>query len=139
MLNTDSHAGHRVHGELVEVADGVYAYLQPDGGWCLNNAGVIRGGRQVAVVDTAATEARARLLREHVERVAPTPPSYVVNTHFHGDHTYGNHLFAPATVIAHEQTRDAMTMAGLHMTSLWPDVEWGTWRSRPQPCRSTTA
>jgi cyclase len=111
--------------ELVEVGDGVHAYLQPDGGWCLNNAGVIVGGRTVAVVDTAATVARARLLRDQVARVAPTPPAYVINTHFHGDHTFGNHEFEPAAIIAQERTRADMIAAGLHLTGMWPDVDWG--------------
>ncbi|MEV3993899.1 MBL fold metallo-hydrolase [Streptomyces sp. NPDC049837] len=113
-------------GELTEVADGVYAFVQPDGGWCLNNAGLVAGddGRAV-LVDTAATEARARRLREEVLRVAGTPPRTLVNTHFHGDHTFGNHLFPEALVVAHERTRSDMAAAGLHLTSLWPDVCWG--------------
>jgi cyclase len=110
---------------MVEVAAGVYAYLQPDGGWCLNNAGVIRSGCQVAIVDTAATEKRARLLRDQVARIEPTPPRYVINTHFHGDHTFGNYLFPEAAVIAQRQTRADMVMSGLHLQSLWPHVEWG--------------
>ncbi|MEG8280475.1 MBL fold metallo-hydrolase [Streptomyces sp. AHA2] len=113
-------------GELTEVADGVHAFVQPDGGWCLNNAGLVAGddGRGV-LVDTAATEARARRLREEVLRVAGTPPRTLVNTHFHGDHTFGNHLFPEAVVVAHEKTRSDMAAAGLHLTSLWPDVCWG--------------
>lgn len=113
-------------GELTEVADGVHAFVQPDGGWCLNNAGLVGGddGRAV-LVDTAATEARARRLREQVLRVTGTPPRTLVNTHFHGDHTFGNHLFPEAVVVAHERTRSDMAAAGLHLTSLWPDVCWG--------------
>ncbi|MEV6175008.1 MBL fold metallo-hydrolase [Streptomyces sp. NPDC051954] len=112
--------------ELTEVADGVYAFVQPDGGWCLSNAGLVvgDGGRSV-LVDTAATEARARRLREEVLRCAGAPPRTLVNTHFHGDHTFGNHLFPEAAVVAHEQTRSDMAAAGLHLTSLWPDVCWG--------------
>ncbi|MFH9015684.1 MBL fold metallo-hydrolase [Streptomyces sp. NPDC017943] len=113
-------------GELTEVADGVHAFVQPDGGWCLNNAGLVAGddGRAV-LVDTAATQTRARRLREEVLRVTGTPPRTLVNTHFHGDHTFGNHLFPEAVVVAHERTRSDMAAAGLHLTSLWPDVCWG--------------
>jgi cyclase len=111
---------------LTEVADGVYAFVQPDGGWCLNNAGLVVGdeGRSV-LVDTAATEARARRLREEVLHRTAAPPRTLVNTHFHGDHTFGNHLFPEAVVVAHERTRSDMAAAGLHLTSLWPDVCWG--------------
>ncbi|MGV4982322.1 MBL fold metallo-hydrolase [Streptomyces sp. NRAIS4] len=113
-------------GTLTEVADGVYAFVQPDGGWCLSNAGLVVGdGGGGVLVDTAATEARARRLREEVLRRTATPPRTLVNTHFHGDHTFGNHLFPEAVVVAHERTRSDMAAAGLHLTSLWPDVCWG--------------
>jgi cyclase len=122
------HEGPRVGQApmMTAVASNVFAYVQPDGGWCLSNAAVIRDGGHVALVDTAATEARARLLREHVARVAPSPPAYLINTHFHGDHTFGNYLFVPdAVVIAQERTREYVMLSGLHMTGLWPEVDWG--------------
>jgi cyclase len=113
--------------ELVqEVADGVYAYVQSDGGWCLNNAGIIADRGECALIDTAATEERARRLQRAVARVSPNPPRVVVNTHFHGDHSFGNFVFAEtAVVIAHERCRTEMAAAGLHLTGLWPDVCWG--------------
>ncbi|GAA2382387.1 MBL fold metallo-hydrolase [Streptomyces glaucosporus] len=115
---------------LEEVAGGVYAFVQPPGGWCLNNAGLITGRRggegPPVLVDTAATEARARRLREEVERIVPGGPGVVVNTHFHGDHTFGNGQFAPrAVVVAHEGTRADSAEAGHGLCGLWPDVEWG--------------
>ncbi|MFF3847841.1 MBL fold metallo-hydrolase [Streptomyces sp. NPDC002328] len=113
-------------GGLAEVADGVYAFVQPDGGWCLNNAGLVVGeGGAGVLVDTAATEARARRLRAAVLRRAGTAPRMLVNTHFHGDHTFGNRFFPEAVVVAHEGTRRDMAAAGLHLTSLWPQVCWG--------------
>ncbi|WP_019070487.1 MBL fold metallo-hydrolase [Streptomyces hokutonensis] len=110
---------------LEEVADGIFAHLQPDGGWCLNNAGLIVSRGRSALVDTAATEARARALREAVLGVTPTPPRTVINTHSHGDHTFGNFLFPEAVVVGHERTRTEMDTVGLHLTGLWPDVCWG--------------
>ncbi|MHC3474080.1 MBL fold metallo-hydrolase [Streptomyces sp. 7R007] len=115
--------------KLEEVAEGVFAYVQPDGGWCLNNAGVIVSGGECAVVDTAATASRALALRDAVRGVSANSPRTVVNTHFHGDHTFGNFVFAPeAVVVAHERTRTEMAGAGLHLTTLWPDVKWGELR-----------
>ncbi|AOR32937.1 MBL fold metallo-hydrolase [Streptomyces fodineus] len=109
-----------------EVGAGVHAYVQPDGGWCLNNAGVVAVEGECAVVDTAATMDRAYALRDAVRRLTPAAPRLLVNTHFHGDHTFGNAVFAPdAVVVGHEHTRPAMTAAGLHLTTLWPDVRWG--------------
>lgn len=111
---------------LEEVAQGVFAYVQPDGGWCLNNAGVLVCGQEAALVDTAATERRALALRAAVGTVTDATPRTVVNTHFHGDHSFGNFAFAQeAVIVAHEASRTEMDVAGLGLTGLWPDVEWG--------------
>lgn len=116
---------------LVEVAQDVFAYLQPDGGWCVNNAGLIISGGRPVLVDTAATEARARRLREEVLSVAHAAPAMVLNTHSHGDHTFGNFVFPEAVVVGHERARDEMVATGLHLTGLWPDVDWGDLRVVP--------
>jgi cyclase len=36
----------------------IYAYTQPDDGWCLNNAGIVAGDKQVLLVDPTATTTR---------------------------------------------------------------------------------
>nr|UUG47306.1 putative polyketide cyclase [Amycolatopsis sp.] len=109
-----------------EVADHVYAYVQPDGGWCLNNAGIVAGGTETMVIDTAATEARTRRLSRTVEEICGAPPKTVVNTHHHGDHTHGNSMFAAgATIIGHERARTEIAAKGLGLTAVWPEVEWG--------------
>ncbi|MGP4114332.1 MBL fold metallo-hydrolase [Streptomyces sp. 4N509B] len=120
--------------KLEEVADGVHAYVQPEGGWCVNNAGILLDPARAqapVLVDTVATEARARALRAALAGLAGDgaagDPSVIVNTHFHGDHTFGNATLAgPGTVIvAHERTRVEMAQAGLGLTQLWPGVAWG--------------
>ncbi|MFJ8546474.1 MBL fold metallo-hydrolase [Streptomyces sp. NPDC093586] len=112
-------------GRLTEIADGVRVFVQPDGGWCLNNAGLVGDGDDALLIDTAATRARAERLREEALRVVPRPPRLLVSTHFHGDHTFGNCVFPEAVVVAHERAREDVTAAGLHLTGLWPDVCWG--------------
>ncbi|MFD0353279.1 MBL fold metallo-hydrolase [Streptomyces sp. NPDC127110] len=110
---------------LDEIADGVFAYVQPDGGWCLNNAGYIASDDRPVLVDTAATHDRALALKRAVAEVGPAP-RFVVNTHSHGDHTFGNSLFTDrALVVAHETTAVEMETVGLHLTTLWPQVCWG--------------
>ncbi|REE96267.1 MBL fold metallo-hydrolase [Thermomonospora umbrina] len=111
---------------IEELADGVFAYIQPDGGWCLSNAGVLVSRGATALVDTAATVARTLALRDAVRTVAAAPPRLVVNTHSHGDHTFGNFLFAPeAVIVSHARARVELVAVGLHLTGLWPEVEWG--------------
>ncbi|MEX2986307.1 MBL fold metallo-hydrolase [Streptomyces sp. C36] len=111
--------------KLTEVAENVHAYVQPDGGWCVNNAGVVVADGEALLIDTAATEARAHALRDAVKGVNPAAPRMLVNTHSHGDHTFGNFVFPEAVVIGHRRTRDEVLQIGLHLTTLWPDVCWG--------------
>lgn len=112
--------------EVAQIAEGVYAYLQPDGGWCLNNAGILVGPENTVLVDTAATELRARTLRDEIEELGADPVDTVVNTHSHGDHTFGNYLFAPkAAVVAHQNAAAEMAEHGFALKNLWPQVEWG--------------
>ncbi|GAA3170753.1 MULTISPECIES: MBL fold metallo-hydrolase [Streptomyces] len=111
---------------LVALDEDVHAYVQPDGGWCVNNAGILGGPDGAALIDTAATEARARRLHETVHTLVPGPVHTLVNTHSHGDHTFGNALFADeATVIAHERAAAEIAEHGLALQGLWPDVVWG--------------
>jgi len=110
---------------LEEVAADVYAYVQPDGSWCLNNAGVVRGGGATVVVDTAATASRARRLRQAVTSLGGSTVT-IVNTHHHGDHVFGNSVFGPdTTIVAHQLARSEMIASGLALQELWPEVEWG--------------
>ena len=114
---------------LLEVADHVYAYVQPHGGWCLNNAGVLAGRDGAVIIDTVATEKRARRMSEVVDRLGMGPGRTLVNTHHHGDHTFGNFVFGSvATIVAHERARVEMADTGMALTRLWPDVEWGAVR-----------
>ncbi|WP_073948919.1 MBL fold metallo-hydrolase [Streptomyces kebangsaanensis] len=125
-MRTACESPHAPVFHVQEVAEHVFAYVQPDGGWCLNNAGIIAPSGHTALIDTAATQVRARALKEAVSRISRTPPRYLVNTHPHGDHTFGNSQFTDTAVaIAHERTRAEMDVAGLHLTGLWPDVHWG--------------
>ncbi|RDI44399.1 cyclase [Nocardia mexicana] len=111
---------------IQEVADGVFAYTHDRGGWCVSNAGVLIGPGGALVIDTLATEGRTRGLVEFVDRMAPGPARTIVNTHHHGDHNFGNHLFGPAAVVlGHDRIRPEMIETGLALTQLWPQVDWG--------------
>jgi cyclase len=89
----------------------------------------VAGPDGVLVVDTLATEARSTRLRAAVDGLGAGPGRTVVNTHHHGDHHFGNQVFSPsATVVAHDLARPEMAAAGLALTELWPEVEWGRLR-----------
>lgn len=86
---------------LHEVGDGLFAYLQPDGGWGWSNAGLVRGDGGSLLVDTLFDLV---LTREMLDAMAPVtgtaPIQTLVNTHANGDHCYGNQLVTGAEVIA---------------------------------------
>jgi cyclase len=114
-----------------EVADGVFAYVQPDGSWWLNNTGIVTGSTVVAV-DASSTERRTRALLEETRRLTRSPIRTLVNTHHHGDHTNGNCLYDEAAVIGHRRCRDgvaAQVIGGLD--AVFGSVDWGELTIRP--------
>jgi cyclase len=121
---------------LSELAAGVYAWVQPDGGWWINNAGAVHGEDGVVLIDTCATAARThRFLSAVADATGAAPIRVAINTHFHGDHTYGNALLpASAVLIGHENTRTeilADTMLTTKIPPIWsPAPEWGFSRTR---------
>ncbi|MFF9843054.1 MBL fold metallo-hydrolase [Streptomyces sp. NPDC013740] len=111
---------------VVALAPNVHAFVQPDGGWCLNNAGFLGDGGETLLVDTAATERRALLLRDAVREAGLAAPRTIVSTHHHGDHTYGNGVFQPeARIIGHENCRAEQLAAGHQLHLLWPQTDFG--------------
>ena len=86
---------------LHEVADGVFAYLQPDGGWGWSNAGLAIGDGSSLLVDTLFD---LRLTQRMLDAMAPhvhaSPIATLVNTHANGDHCYGNELVTGAEIVA---------------------------------------
>ncbi|MFT4265168.1 MAG: MBL fold metallo-hydrolase [Nocardioides sp.] len=103
---------------LDEVAPGIYAYVQPHGGWMVNNCGVITDGSgDTVLVDTTSTERRNRALLAEIAGVGANDPRIAVNTHHHPDHTYGNgFLPASTTIIGHHGCREGVLRAGLAAT-----------------------
>jgi cyclase len=112
--------------QTVEVSDGVYAYIQPDGTWYINNTGFLTGRQGVVSIDTCSTERRTRAYLDAVAAVTPRPVRTLVSTHHHGDHTYGNCLLPAATIVGHTRCRDEVLAAGPPGNlGIFSDVEWG--------------
>ena len=70
--------------------------------------GVILGGSEVLVVDSRSTESQANEIARDIRRLTHDPISIVVNTHYHWDHTWGNHALRPATMWGHVRTAERM-------------------------------
>lgn len=89
-----------------KVADGVY---YATGGVGSNNV-VIVNDNDVMLVDTGTTPANARNFVADVKMLTNKPIKYVVNTHWHYDHTDGNQIFGPdVQIIGHEFVKDMIT------------------------------
>lgn len=121
---------------LDEIAPGVYAWIQRDGSWFINNAGAVHGGDEVVLIDTCATAARTRRFFGAVaDATGDAPIRVAVTTHWHGDHAFGNALLPESTVlVAHEETRNGIladTMLTMTLPPIWsPTPEWGISRTR---------
>ena len=97
------------HFRLEALADGVYAAIAAEGGGAVCNAGIVDLGEQTLVFDTFQTPQAARELRAAAEPLTGRAVTYVVNSHWHGDHVHGNVVFAPETIfIATGKTRELM-------------------------------
>ncbi len=88
---------------LDEVADDVFAWLQPDGGWGWSNAGLLATDGGSLLVDTLFD---LKLTRSMLDAMAPItdtrPIGTLVNTHANGDHCYGNSLVVGAEIVTTE-------------------------------------
>ncbi len=116
--------------EVVEVSEGIFAYIQHDGSWCLNNPAFVDAGGQVIAIDACATERRTRAFQAAIAELSPNPVRTLVNTHSHFDHTYGNFLFSDeAMIVGHRRCREDVLRDAPDLPQrapqMFPGVEWG--------------
>ncbi len=86
-------------GRIEEVGDGLWALISTplQDRTTLSNGGIIRGAREVLVVESFASAEGARWLARQARELAGRPPSHVVLSHYHGDHTAGLAGYADLT------------------------------------------
>lgn len=76
-------------------------------------AGVITGPQWAVVVDTLATPDETLEMRSFIEDELAVPVRYVINSHYHADHSWGNCFFPGATIVSHAQCREFLAGKGV--------------------------
>lgn len=96
---------------LKDLGNGLYAWLQPDGGWGWSNAGLIVDGDQSLLVDTlfdmSLTQDMLTAMAD-ASGVGAEKIGTIVNTHANGDHCHGNGCCPHAEIIASEASAKEM-------------------------------
>ena len=105
---------------VARVADGVYVHIgrqenaSPENRGDIANIGFVVGTRCVAVIDTGGTAAVGRALYASLRRITTLPVCFVINTHVHPDHIFGNVAFVDSGTkfIGHARLSAALAARG---------------------------
>jgi cyclase len=95
-----------------KIADGIYHAVGTGNLVVMSNAAVIETDRDVLVVDSHVTPGGAWALREELKTITPKPIRFVVNSHYHFDHSHGNQIYGPEVQIIGTEFARAMMIAG---------------------------
>jgi glyoxylase-like metal-dependent hydrolase (beta-lactamase superfamily II) len=76
-------------------------------------AGVVAGPQWAVVIDTLALPEETLAMRDFIEHEVGVQVRYVINTHYHADHSWGNCFFPGATIIAHSLCRKFLRERGI--------------------------
>ena len=103
-----------LEGNMIQrerVSDNVYLF-QSDL-YAQVTAGAVIGPNWAVLVDTLAIPEESLAIREFIEQELNVPVRYVVNTHYHADHAWGNYFFPGATIISHSLCREWLETRGM--------------------------
>ena len=101
----------RIDKRLVELGNGLFAYLMTPGTWGFSNSGLIVDGEHSLLVDTLFDTAHTKHMLAEMERATPAAKTIgtVVNTHANGDHCWGNAQLPDADIVASKACAEEMT------------------------------
>jgi glyoxylase-like metal-dependent hydrolase (beta-lactamase superfamily II) len=93
------------------IADNVYSFQSEV--YAQVTAGAIIGPNWAVIIDTLALPEEALEIRDFIEQELSVPVRYVINTHSHADHSWGNFIFPGSTVIGHTLCRQRLETRGI--------------------------
>lgn len=119
-----------------EVGDGIFRrrYERLD-----QNIGVILGRESACVIDSRSNHPDADELRNELRNLTALPVRFLVNTHMHWDHTFGNARFTEATIVGHRDCRRRLIEDGEDMKSTLASADWIPAEHRPAFAEITIA
>lgn len=110
-------AAHAESG-LIKITDSVYSYADVKGASPKNsfgaNAGIIIGKDSIVAVDSLISAREAKRFIKDIRKISKKPIKFLINTHYHFDHTLGNSEFAKlgTVIISNENDQANMQKAG---------------------------
>ncbi len=107
--------------EIKEISKGVYALLSsiPN----VDNTGFVVGENGVLVIDSHINIGMAKLIQKRIREVTDKPLLYLVNSNYHGDHTFGNCAFGiEVQIVQHKITAELVEFFEEEKDFLFPCV-----------------